>query len=103
MTSVLIDLKESVLIRYSGFRLVSPYVIFCYKTGSNPDTVLYEWRNVPRSDSYSPAHLLFGRRQRKSLLLLPIQNRDSCSGSIFHSNFFDPPNLSKGLTPSTFF
>ena len=47
----------------------------CYETGPDPDTVLYEWRNVPRLDGYSPAQLLFGRRQRTSLPLLPIQNR----------------------------
>ena len=42
---------------------------------SNPDTVVYQWRNVPCSDGYSPAQLLFGRRQRTSLPLLPLQNR----------------------------
>ena len=38
-------------------------------SGSDPNTMLYEWRNVPRADGYSPAQLLFGRRQRTSLPL----------------------------------
>ena len=36
--------------------------------------MLYEWRNVPRSDGYSPAQLMFGRAQRTSLPSLPSQN-----------------------------
>ena len=36
--------------------------------------MLYAWRNVPRTDGYSPAQLLFGRRQRTNLPLLPFQN-----------------------------
>ena len=36
--------------------------------------MLYEWRNVLRSDGYSPAQLLFDRSQRTSLPLLPFQN-----------------------------
>ena len=37
--------------------------------------MLYEWRNVPRSDGYSPAQLLFGRAQRTSLPTIPCQNK----------------------------
>ena len=37
--------------------------------------MLYEWRNIPRSDGYSPAQLLFGRAQRTSLPTLPCQNK----------------------------
>ena len=40
----------------------------------DPDSMLYAWRNVPRSDGYSPAQLLFGRRQRTNLPILPFQN-----------------------------
>ena len=36
---------------------------------------MYEWRNVPRSDGYSPAQLLFGRAQRTSLPTISCQNR----------------------------
>ena len=43
-------------------------------SGANADFMLYEWRNVPRSDGYSPAQLMFGRAQRTSLPSLPSQN-----------------------------
>ena len=43
-------------------------------SGADADGMLYEWRNVPRSDGYSPAQLLFGRAQRTSLPTLPSQN-----------------------------
>ena len=39
----------------------------CLSTGQDCDQAIYEWRNVPRSDGYSPAQLLFGRRQYTSL------------------------------------
>ena len=32
---------------------------------------LFEWRNSPRTDGYSPAQMVFGRRQRSSLPTLP--------------------------------
>ena len=35
----------------------------CGETGQDPQRALYEWRNLPRSNGYSPAQLLFGRRQ----------------------------------------
>ena len=40
----------------------------------NADFMLYEWRNVPRSDGYTPAQLMFGRAQRTSIPSLPSQN-----------------------------
>ena len=40
----------------------------------NAEHMLYEWRNVPRSDGYSPAELMFGRAQRMSLPTLLSQN-----------------------------
>ena len=43
-------------------------------SGSNADFMLYKWRNVPRSDGYSPAQLMFGRAQRTSRPSLPSQN-----------------------------
>ena len=42
-------------------------------SGEDADRMLYEWRNVPRSDGFSPAQLLFGRAQRTSLPTLPSQ------------------------------
>ena len=51
--------------------------------------MLYDWRNVPRADGYSPAQLLFGRRQRTSLPLLPFQN---CP-----INFFDAASSKDAL------
>ncbi|CAB4046036.1 Hypothetical predicted protein, partial [Paramuricea clavata] len=32
---------------------------------------LLEWRNVPRSDGFSPSQMLFGRRQRSQLPAIP--------------------------------
>ena len=32
----------------------------CVSSGQDCDQAIYEWRNVPRSDGYSPAQLLFG-------------------------------------------
>ena len=43
-------------------------------SNADPRAMLYAWNNVPRSDGYSPAQLLFGRRQRTNLPLLPFQN-----------------------------
>ena len=43
-------------------------------SAANADHMLYEWRNVPRSDGYSPDQLMFGCAQRTSLPTLPSQN-----------------------------
>ena len=45
----------------------------CASTGQSPGKSLYAWRNVPRQDGYSPAQLLFGRRQLTGLPMLPCQ------------------------------
>ena len=50
----------------------------CLASGENCDQAIYEWRNVPRSDGYSPAQLLFGRRQYTSL-----------PSSTHHHQFYD--------------
>ena len=39
----------------------------CQETGENPERALYEWRNCPRADGYSPAQLMFGRSQATQL------------------------------------
>ena len=33
-----------------------------YDTSADPAHMLYEWRNVPRADGFSPAQLMFGRQ-----------------------------------------
>ena len=35
----------------------------CLETGQDADRALYEWRNVNKADGYSPAQLLFGKKQ----------------------------------------
>ena len=39
----------------------------CKNTGEDPEKSLYVWRNIPRADGFSPAQLLFGRRQFTAL------------------------------------
>ena len=58
----------------AGVKSVKNILRKCAVTSSNADFVLYEWRNVPRADGYSPAQLMFGRAQRTSLPSLPWQN-----------------------------
>ena len=53
-------------------------------SGSDAETMLYEWRNVPRSDGYSPAQLMFGRAQRTSLPSLPSQTFPSTFLRLHH-------------------
>ena len=43
----------------------------CSEEDGNPERALYEWRNLPRDHGYSPAQLMFGRRQCVSL---PMRN-----------------------------
>ena len=56
----------------AGVKSVKNILRKCAVTGSSADSVLYEWRNVPRADGYSPAQLMFGRAQRTSLPSLPL-------------------------------
>ena len=58
----------------AGVKSVKNILRKCSTSGSDAEHVLYEWRNVPRSDGYSPAQLMFGRAQRTSLPSLPIQH-----------------------------
>jgi len=63
----------------------------CAVSGENVGRAVYEWRNVPRTDGYSPAQLLFGRRQFTSVPagrdhylmydVLDAQNKNSHSRS----------------------
>ena len=72
----------------------------------DPHSMLYEWRNVPRSDGYSPAQLLFGRRQRTNLPILPLQNRPinfneaASSKDAVHTSSADYHDLHKKILPT---
>ena len=57
----------------AGVKSVKNILRKCATTGSSADSALYEWRNVPRNNGYSPAQLMFGRAQRTSLPSLPGQ------------------------------
>ena len=57
----------------AGVKSVKNILRKCYKNGADPLHTLYEWRNVPRADGYSPAQLLFGRQQRTGLPTIPQQ------------------------------
>ena len=39
----------------------------CAETKNDAQKALYHWRNIPRSDGFSPAQLLFGRKQFTAL------------------------------------
>eukprot|EP00095_Tigriopus_kingsejongensis_P002758 maker-scaffold1440_size41170-snap-gene-0.6 protein:Tk02758 transcript:maker-scaffold1440_size41170-snap-gene-0.6-mRNA-1 annotation:"PREDICTED: uncharacterized protein K02A2.6-like" len=47
----------------------------CAHSQADFRTALFEWRNAPRSDGYSPAQMFFGRRQRFSLPTLPVHHQ----------------------------
>jgi hypothetical protein len=46
----------------------------CKETGENFSAALYMLRNTPRADGYSPAQMMFGRRQRTALPTLPVHH-----------------------------
>ena len=56
----------------------------CSETGQNPEKTLYEWRNIPRTDGFSPAQLLFGRKQFSAVPAMP-----------HHFNFYDRETAEK--------
>ena len=58
----------------AGVKSVKNILRKCATSESDAEYMLFEWRNVPRSDGYSPAQLMFGRAQRTSLPSLPSQN-----------------------------
>ena len=47
----------------------------CSETGQDPHRTLYEWRNIPRTNGFSPAQLLFGRPQYTALPSLPVHHQ----------------------------
>ena len=75
---------------------------------TDPHFMLYEWRNVPRADGCSPAQLLFGRRQRINLPILPLQNRPinftdaASSKDAVRTSSQDYHDLAKKSLPSLF-
>ena len=58
----------------AGVNSVKNILRKCISSGADADFMLYEWRNVPRSDDYSPSQLMFGRNQRTCLPSFPLQN-----------------------------
>ena len=58
----------------AGVKSVKNILKKCVSSGADSDYMLYEWRNVPRADGYSPSQLMFGRNQRTCLPSLPSQN-----------------------------
>ena len=51
----------------SAVKIVKNILKKCSDENGNPERALYEWRNLPRDHGYSPAQLMFGRRQCVSL------------------------------------
>ena len=51
----------------AGVKNVKSLLAKCAKTGEDLQKLLYHWRNIPRTDGYSPAQLLFGRKQFTSV------------------------------------
>ena len=75
-------------------------------SNADPRSMLYAWRNVPRSDGYSPAQLLFVWRQRTNLPILPFQNlpinfnEATSSKDAIHSSSAEYHDLHKKILPS---
>lgn len=55
----------------------------CRELDEDFATALFEWRNVPRQDGFSPAAMFFGHRQRGLLPTLPVRpiNQDHAISS----------------------
>ena len=58
----------------AGVKLVRNILKKCIFSEADPGYMLYEWRNVPRADGYSPSQLMFSRNQQTCLPSLPSQN-----------------------------
>ena len=63
---------------------VKSIIAKCHNTKEDVGKSLYHWRNIPRADGYSPAQLLFGRRQFSSLPAADI-----------HYQFYNPTAAAK--------
>ena len=51
----------------SAVKMVKNILKKCSEENSDPESALYEWRNLPCDHGYSLAQLMFGQRQRISL------------------------------------
>ena len=49
-------------------------LIKCEANKQDYQYALYQWRNMPRQDGYSPAEMLFGRRQTMNIPTLPVHH-----------------------------
>ena len=58
----------------SAVKNIKHLLLKCSMTGQDFGEALHAWRNVPRADGYSPAMLLFGKRQHTKLPTLPFQH-----------------------------
>ena len=47
----------------AGVKNIKLLLSKCSVTKEDPQCALYNWRNIPRKDGYSPAQLLTGRKQ----------------------------------------
>ena len=53
----------------STVKIVKTIVKKSSDKNGDPERALYEWRNLPHDLGYSPAQLMFGRRQRVCLTM----------------------------------
>ena len=51
----------------AGVKNIKSLLAKCTKTGEDPQKLLYHCKNIPRTDGFSPAQLLFGRKQFTSV------------------------------------
>ena len=58
----------------AGIKSVKNMLKKCVSLGADSDFMLYEWRNIPCADGYSPSQLMFGRSQRTCLPSFTRQN-----------------------------
>ena len=58
----------------SAVKNIKYLLLKCSATGQDFGEAIHAWRNVPRADGYSPAMLLFGKRQYTKLPTLPFQH-----------------------------
>ena len=58
----------------SAVKSIKHLLLKCSETKQDFGEAIHAWRNVPRADGYSPAMLLFGKRQYTKLPTLPFQH-----------------------------
>ena len=60
-------------------------LIKCKEDGTSFQSALSDWRNIPRADKSSPAQLMFGRRLKSKLPMLPSQ-REAINKTVAEKN-----------------